>query len=126
MCLKFAHEKLSSVMNAGLMQDEEVENVQAMNMEKAEVELGVRISRAEAKQREGKEVITACTKLAKIYNSKYGDSDSIIHKSNVENLQQENMKLKNLELVVVLVLLEIGMVVMAEMLVEMVMIPNMK
>ena len=50
-------------MNAGLMQDEEVENVQAMNMEKAEVELGVRISRAEAKQREGKEVITACTKL---------------------------------------------------------------
>jgi len=65
--LKFAQENLSSVMNAGMAQDEEVENVQAM--EKAEVESGVRISRAEAKRREGKEVVTACTKLAKIYNA---------------------------------------------------------
>ncbi len=65
--LKFAQENLSAVMNAGLAEDEQVENVQ--KMEQAEMDAGVKISRAEARRREGKEVVTACTKLAKIYNA---------------------------------------------------------
>lgn len=65
--LKFAQENLSIVMNAGLEQDEQVENAQ--KMEQAEIDAGMVISRAEARRREGKEVVTACTKLAKIYNA---------------------------------------------------------
>jgi len=68
--LRYSQNILSSIMNEGLEADSEVELKQ--NAETAEMEEGVRISRAEIKRREDRKNsvahVTVCSKLAKIFN----------------------------------------------------------
>ena len=67
--LRYSQNSLNEMMNAGLKEDEVVEEKQ--NAMQAEEDAGVRISRAEQRRRveQKKSAVTICTKLAKIFNT---------------------------------------------------------
>jgi len=67
--LRYSQTNLTNIMNSGIKEDEVVESKQ--NVQQAEENAGVRISRAEQKRREEqrRSAVTVCSKLAKIFNT---------------------------------------------------------